>query len=98
MWMDTACDALAQGKVLELQYSGYSRCVEVHAVGISTKGNLVMRVWQIRGGSVSGEAVGWKLMNTDDASGAVILDEGSQAPRPGYKPGDRGMSSIRAEL
>lgn len=57
-----------------------------------------MRVWQIRGGSVSGEPVGWKLMSTDDASGAIILAEDSQAPRPGYKRGDKGMSSIRAEL
>jgi hypothetical protein len=93
-----ACEALQLGKCLELQYDGFTRVVEVHAVGTSTAGNPVMRVWQVRGGSVHNEPVGWKLMRLDEANGVTILNEASAAPRPGYKPGDKGMTSILCQI
>lgn len=42
MWRETACNAIAQSKCLQLSYDGFSRIVEV-----------LMRVWQVRGGSES---------------------------------------------
>jgi len=98
MHSETACEALRKGVCLELRYNSYARVVEVHAVGISTAGNPVMRAWQIRGGSVSNEPVGWKLMRLDEAMGAALTNERSEAPRPGYKPGDKGMQQIICEL
>lgn len=98
MVIQLACDALRQGKVLELQYDGFSRRVEVHAVGYSKAGNPVMRVWQIGGGSASGESTGWKLMRLDEAIRANISSEPSQAPREGYRSGDAAMVSITCEL
>ena len=98
MHSGTACEALKKGVCLELRYSGFSRIVEVHAVGISTAGNTVMRVWQVRGGSVHNEPVGWKMMKLDEAASVALTDEKSQAPRPGYKPGDKGMQRIVCEL
>ena len=96
--VDIACQSLQQGKVLELQYDGYSRCVEVHAVGISTAGHNVMACWQTSGGSSSGERVGWKLMRLDEARGAVISGQASAAPREGYRRGDKRMQRIICEL
>ena len=55
---NVALAALQSGMCLELQYDGYSRLVEVHAVGESKKGNICMRVFQVDGGSVSGETTG----------------------------------------
>jgi len=98
MWVDTACEALRSGRLLELRYDGYSRSVEVHAVGWSSAGHAVMRAWQVRGGSASGERSGWKLMRLDEASGSRVLDEASEAPRRGYKRGDAAMSRIVCEL
>lgn len=98
MFADEACAALSSGKCLEIHYNGFSRVVEVHAVGYSTAGNPVMRVWQLRGGSTSNEPVGWKLMRLDEAVSVGSLPEASQAPRPGYKPGDKGMSRIVCQL
>ena len=96
--VDAACQALHQGRVLELQYDGYSRCVEVHAVGISTADHYVMACWQTSGGSASGERVGWKLMRLDEVRGAVISGELSAAPRDGYRRGDKRMPRIICEL
>lgn len=79
---------------LELRYDGFSRVVEVHAVGISSAGNPCMRVFQVRGGSVSGESVGWKLMTLDKAFTMHLTDEVSQAPRAGYSRNDRHMERI----
>jgi hypothetical protein len=94
-----ACEALAAGRCLELRYDGYSRVVEVHAVGLTSERNWVMRVWQVRGGSVSNERVGWKLLRLDEASSAVITNERSMAPRVDYKRGDKIMvGGIKCQL
>ena len=38
MWANLAIEALQTGRVLQLDYRGYNRAVEVHAVGVSTAG------------------------------------------------------------
>ncbi len=93
-----AIAALQTGVRLKLQYDGFHRVVEVHAVGISTAGNPCMRVFQTAGGSVSGEPVGWKMMTLDKAFTLHLTEEISQAPRQGYAKNDRGMSIIHAQL
>ena len=98
MHPQTACDALAKGQCLEVRYDGYSRIVEIHAVGCSTAGHDLMRVWQVRGGSVHSEPVGWKLLRLDEIAGSTLTDEPSAAPRQGYQPGDKAMSQIYCQL
>jgi hypothetical protein len=98
MWTSYPCEALSTGKVLELRYDGFFRCVEVHAVGFTKDNNAIMRVWQTAGGSVSNEPVGWKLLRLDEAGGAAITAERSLAPRPGYKRNDRAMQRIICQL
>lgn len=92
------CNALNKGVCLEIQYDGFSRIVEVHAVGISTAGNEVMRVWQVRGGSVGGERTGWKMLRLSETLGLKLTDEKSLAPRPGYKQDDPHMTRIICQL
>ena len=93
-----ACDALRKSRRLELRYDGYVRDVEVHAVGISSAGHEVMRVWQVRGGSVHNEPVGWKMLRLDEALTVALLTEASQAPRAGYRRGDRAMQTIICQV
>jgi len=95
---NTAGAALAKGVCLELMYNGFTRVVEVHCVGITTKGNAGMRVWQIRGGSQANEPVGWKMLLFEEAVSASLTTELSEAPRPGFKRGDRGMQRITCEV
>ena len=98
MLHDLPALALKTGTRLELRYDGFSRVVEVHAVGVSTAGNPCMRVFQVRGGSVSGEPTGWKMMVLDKAFTMHVTEEVAQSPRPGYAKNDRGMSIIHAQL
>jgi hypothetical protein len=98
MLIDTACKALREGKVLELRYEAYSRALEVHACGYTKQGHAVLRGWQVGGGSKSGEKKGWKLLRLDEASAGVITEEPSQAPRRGYKLGDKDMARIICEI
>lgn len=98
MYPSVACEALSSGKRLEIRYDGYIRIVEVHAVGVTKDGNTVMRVWQVRGGSVHNEPVGWKLLRLDETRGIAAVDEASEAPRRGYKRGDSAMLSIFCQI
>lgn len=95
---DLPAAALHSGVCLRVQYDGFDRVVEVHAVGISTAGNPCMRVWQVRGGSVSNEPIGWKMMVLDKAFTMHLTEEVAHCPRQGYAKNDRGMSTIFAQL
>jgi len=84
---------------LELRYEGYLRVVEVHTVGRSKEGYWLMRVWQVRGGGVSNEPVGWKLLRIHESFSAQLINEKSKAPRPGYKRSDPAMTGgIKCQL
>jgi hypothetical protein len=98
LWSQSACSALRSGHILQLRYDGFTRDVEVHAVGVTKEGNEVMRVWQVAGGSASHESVGWKLLRLDEATGAIVTTQKSIPPRPGYKRGDKVMSRIQCQL
>ncbi|WP_051443974.1 hypothetical protein [Afipia sp. P52-10] len=90
----TACHALHKRLVLALRYRGHRRLVEVHTVGITREQVEIMRAWQVAGGSVSGQPVGWKLIHLAEATEPEITDQPSQAPRPGYNPDDPAMVRI----
>jgi hypothetical protein len=93
------CGALELGKRLQLVYDGLTRVVEVHVVGTSKDGNWIMRVWQVRGGSLHNEPTDWKVLRLDKCSGAQLIDEKSEAPREGYKRRDPAMTgSIKSQL
>jgi hypothetical protein len=98
MWVQVACEALRSGRVLELRYDGYSRSVEVHAVGFTKEDNPVIRAWQVSDGNGSNEPLGWKLLRLDEATGAVVTHQKSLAPRAGYKPGDPVMQQMTCQL
>lgn len=98
MWWHVACDALHSGKRLAISYDGFTRVVEVHAVGTTKDGNPVMRAWQVRGGSNSRNPDPWRLFRLDKTWHYSILDEASEAPRRGYKRGDPAISVIRCQV
>lgn len=92
------CDAIGRKRVLEFYYDGYPRSVEPHACGNDTKGNDVVRAYQISGGSESGEYVGWKLFKLSKMNYMEISTTTFAGPRPDYKRGDSAMRVIYCQL
>ena len=97
MWWHVACEALNAKKCLEIRYDGYSRIVEVHAVGTSTAGNPVMRAWQVHS-TKPGFKPEFRLFRLDKTWAYAISNTDSQAPRTGYKRGDPAISVIRCQI
>ena len=97
MW-EVARDPTYKKLCLKLAYDGFSRVVEVYSVGTSSAGYIVMRVWQVEGGTVSNERVGWKMRRLDEVRSLAICTTASQAPRAGFKRGDRQMRKVFAEV
>lgn len=97
--IQTACGALRAQRCLEITYDGFARVVEVHACGYTKDNKPIMRAWQVRGGSVSNEPVGWELLRLDETTGGRALDnENSGAPRRGYKPNDAAIARIVCQI
>jgi hypothetical protein len=83
---------------MQFRYSGTIRVVEVHAAGYSKENKPIIRAWQVRGGSKSGNLTPWRTFNSDQIFDPQLLDEKSDAPRPGYVRGDQAIHRISCEL
>lgn len=89
--------ALESGDVVDMMYDGKYRVVEIHAIGRSTAGKLVMRGYQI-GGQASRPLPQWTLFDIAKIENLERSAKRSQGPREGYTMGDRQMADIFAEL
>jgi hypothetical protein len=98
MQIPEACEALRNRKQVEIVYDGQPRLIEFHTIGFSKDGRPIARVWQVQGGSNSGDGSGWKLLRLNDVQFVKIAEGESEAPRSGYKWGDRAITDIRCEL
>ena len=90
-------EAIENMQLIEFYYDGGIRIVEPHCLGQSTKGNDLVRAFQVEGYSSSGK-MGWKLYDLSNISSINLLDERFESPRPGYKRGDSAMSIIYIQL
>lgn len=97
MWWHVACDALNKGVRLQITYDGYSRIVEVHAVGTSDDGNPLMRAFQVTSTKPGGSGK-WRLFRLDKTWLYSVTNEPSEAPRLGYKRGDKAIARIRCQI
>ncbi|QIK59888.1 WYL domain-containing protein [Dysgonomonas sp. HDW5A] len=93
---DQIFEAIENQNLLEFNYEGYSRTVEPHCYGLTTKGNEAIRAYQVDGYSSSGK-MGWKLYDLSKADNLEILDDIFET-RDDYKRGDKGMSKIFIEI
>lgn len=90
-------DAIENREELAFVYSGLLRIVQPAAVGVSLKGNEVLRCYQLMGGHVTPDHE-WDLCYVDKIvdlrnTGNIFYEN-----PPGYKKGDKGLITIFAEL
>lgn len=90
--------AIQNKHALSFIYDRYSRVVEPHTYGVDSKGHAALRAYQVRGGSESGEYIGWKLFHVNEMHGLTVLSEHFAGARPKYKRGDSAFSTIHAQL
>ena len=97
--MGQLANAVRTQTMLRIWYDPGERIVEPHALGWSSKGDMLLRAFQVSGVSNSGEHENWKLFRVDRLT-AVDTDSSTfDGPRPGYRRGDRAMKGgIIAEL
>jgi hypothetical protein len=87
-------EALERRCVFTFDYDDKPRVVEPHALGLNKKGEMVVRGFQ-----TNCEPPAWKMFVLEKAQTISIHDDmDSQAPRPGYKAGDKAMVEILAQL
>lgn len=80
-----------------MTYGGLQRIVQPVAVGISRAGNEVLRCYQIAGGHIA-SGHDWDLFDLSKISGLSTTGKHFQGNPPGYRRGDKGMTTIYAQL
>ena len=90
-------NAINNQQVLSLTYDGHHRVVEPHAVGTSQKGNDVLRCYQIAGTHSTG-GHDWNLFTVTKMENLALTGQSFVGTRPGYSRGDKGMTTIYAQL
>ncbi|MDT9600281.1 hypothetical protein [Sphingosinicella rhizophila] len=76
--------ALEKGCCLELYYDGWSRVVEVYAVGLDSEGREVIQAWQPQADINGPGRPGWKLLYLDETRKVAVSGYFAEAPRPDY--------------
>ena len=92
---ETILTALLESRCVSFTYDGKPRTVEVHAVGVTSKGRQVFRGYQ-----VAGERHGWALYSLDkvEPDSVVLTERPSLAPREGYTMGDKQLVTIHLQI
>lgn len=93
----TITTAIAEKRVLELRYHGYSRIVEPYAYGRDKGGDEILRCYQTSGGSESGERVGWKLLKVREVF-SLHLTKDAFVARPEYRRNDKAMAYVFSQI
>lgn len=93
------CDAIRSRYVLKFTYDGHPRIVEPHAYGLSRKSNEeVIRCYQTGGTARFGKVPDWRLMEVAQINSLIVTPKHFVGVRPGYKRGDKDMTTIFCEL
>ncbi len=95
--INTIINAINNREEISFIYSGLSRVAQPATVGVSTRGNDVLRCYQTEGGHVT-PGHEWDLCYVADISDLKPTGRHFTNNPPGYKKGDRAMVSIYAEL
>ncbi len=96
---DLIADAIATRSLLRFRYRGGTRTVEPHLLGVNRAGNPAVLAWFLAGASASGGGAGWREYLLSEMDGVEVLEEGFDAPRPGYNPsGGKNFASVRAAV
>jgi hypothetical protein len=79
------CDAIRLRHVVRFLYHGGVREVEPYVYGRDANGRELLRAFQLRGASRSGETSGWKTFHVEDMASVAVTFEAFER-RTSYDP------------
>jgi hypothetical protein len=91
------CDAIRLRHVVRFLYRGGLREVEPYVYGRDGSGIELLRGFQLRGVSRSGEAAGWKMFQVEDITSVAVTFE-AFAPRAAYDPADKVIVFVNSRV
>lgn len=89
--MNILTDSITTKTCVGFFYSDKPRFAEIHAVGLGKDDKTMVRAWERNEGA-------WKLFSADKMVDLTPSTVTSLAPRPGFAPGDKAMSTLIAEV
>jgi hypothetical protein len=92
------CDAIRLRHVIRIQYEGGIRDVEPYVYGRNHDGEELLRAYQLRGISRSGQMAGWKMFRVEDISSVAVTFEPFTPPRAGYDPIDTVITFVNCRI
>ncbi|RPA23349.1 hypothetical protein [Shewanella frigidimarina] len=95
--LNTITQAINNREEISFTYSGLERVAQPCAVGVSTAGNNVLRCFQTQGRHVT-PGHEWDLCTISKISNLKLTGVIFNSNPRGYKPGDKGMQRIHAQL
>jgi hypothetical protein len=66
--------------------------------GRDAGGGELLRAYQLRGPSRSGETAGWKMFHVEDISQLAVTFEPFTTPRAGYAPVDKVITFVNCQI
>lgn len=87
-------ECITQRKMVSFKYGDAVRMVEPHSLGMTSKGEIAVRAYQV---GASPEVTGWRLFKLDNLTEAVPAGD-SFSPRSDYRKGDKAFTNIAAEV
>lgn len=94
--MDEIVKAINSRRLIAITYSGKSRVVEPYLCGKGSNGNLLLRGYQVSGGSTGDKQEGWKLFKIDEIESAERLNDGFSG-RSEYSSSDKAIPEVIAK-
>ncbi len=69
------CSSINSKQILLFNYEDSTRIVEPYCYGLTKDGKEVLRAYQIKGQSKSGNPVGWKLFSVSKMENIIVSNE-----------------------
>ena len=96
MFLEVACEAVARGSCLELDYQSGFVIFEAHAVGFDHEHHPAVLGWEHQS-PADWQHGKWSLLRLDECSNVSVSGYFSEAPRPGWARSDRRFEEIICE-
>ncbi|RLQ88995.1 WYL domain-containing protein [Notoacmeibacter ruber] len=81
--LEELLSAAKECRPVEFEYDGLKRVVEIHVIGRSRTGDLILFGWQVAGNSSSGN-LGWRYFRLSKIEQCSSIGGRSGAPRPDF--------------